>query len=564
MDESSIIRQFIVLLINATGIALIITISISRVKPVLKLIFAGMTILMFIWVDFAYFARITDISEFALLSIRIAWAITPLLFILIYSFLVHFFDVSKKYQIGTYIFYALGLIYLYLTLFTNLFIQNITYFNGNLKIVYGNYIWFFFGIVGLFTAVCFILLIRMYRRPHISKDTKKRTRYLMLGMSFFFGMNAIFNISLPVFFSIVDQYEFGDYSTIFFLAIIAYTTVRHSLFGGRVVFTTFITSYLGSFLLANTIILSRTMEQRILSAGGFLLFMPIGYLLVRSILKEIQYREQVEHMNKALEKSKQRYLNLAREQKDIIDVMGHEIRTPLTAIIQELNLHKHVTLPKKDDFLNGNVSKEELHSALEMIFETLETTDKASTQASFLVNDMLETARLDKKSFSLDYSKFDLVDVIKSSVDVMEKTLDPELATIAFHTRMQKLPIEADETRIREAVYALLSNAIKYGRDPNKQKSHIDVEVKKKGTHAYVTIQDDGIGIAQEDIAKLGKKFVRLNPYMSGNVKRPGGTGLGLFVIKGIMEHHKGEMLIESDGIGKGSRFILVIPLYKQ
>jgi signal transduction histidine kinase len=50
---------------------------------------------------------------------------------------------------------------------------------------------------------------------------------------------------------------------------------------------------------------------------------------------------------------------------------------------------------------------------------------------------------------------------------------------------------------------------------------------------------------------------------MSGNVKRPGGTGLGLFVIKGIMQHHKGEMLIESDGIGKGSTFTLVLPLKK-
>lgn len=560
MDESTIFRQFIVLLINATGIALILTINISRVRSILKYIFTGMTLLMFIWVDFAYIARVTDQTQFALSSIRIAWAITPLLFVLVFSFFVHYFEITKKYHTVSNIFYAIGLIYMYLTLYTDVFVRDIAYLNGDLQIVYGTFIWFFFGIVGLFSTICVTILLQQYKRMRVSSKKAVRVRYLLIGFAFFFGANAIFNIILPVFFTIVDQYEFGDYSTIVFLAIVAYATVQQKLFGGRVVFTTFIASYLGSFLLANAIILSKTIEQRILSTGAFLLFIPIGYLLVRSILKEITYREQLEHINTALERSEKRYHDLAREQKDIIDVMGHEIRTPLTAIVQELQLHKKITFPQKEAIVHSNLPRDKAQSLLTMIFETLEIADKASNQAILLVKNMLETARLDKKTFELEYTEFNLIEEVQSSIQVMQKTVESDTYQIHLHTHgWKKLMIRADRIRIGEAVYGLLSNALKYGKSEEK-KLIIDVDVHIQGKMVVVSVSDNGTGIAPEDIAKLGHKFVRLHNTMKGNVKRPGGTGLGLFVIKGVVEKHKGKLEIESAGLGKGAIFRLILP----
>jgi hypothetical protein len=145
----------------------------------------------------------------------------------------------------------------------------------------------------------------------------------------------------------------------------------------------------------------------------------------------------------------------------------------------------------------------------------------------------------------------------------MSKTEEKNVCEISFTNHsLASLMVNADKTRIREAVDALLSNAIKY-RDPTKAKCLINVMLSNTQNMAKIEVIDNGIGIAKEDIAKLGKKFVRLNPKTNGTLQRPGGTGLGLFVVKGIMNFHKGDFIIESPGTGKGSTFILKFPMHK-
>lgn len=266
---------------------------------------------------------------------------------------------------------------------------------------------------------------------------------------------------------------------------------------------------------------------------------------------------------KELDKNRQRLFDLATEQKDIIDVMGHEIRTPLTAIIQELNLQKVLMIPKKQDWLDNKINEEDRIKMLNLVFESFDTIDKSSAQAVQLVTDMLETARLDKQRFELDYSTFEIAHEIEASTQIMSKTVEEGVCEIEL---INKLPagfiIEADKTRVRESVDALINNAIKY-RDQHKKKCLIKVELSKVGSNIQIDIIDNGIGIAKSDIAKLGKKFVRLNPKTNDTIKRPGGTGLGLFVVKGIMDYHKGKFVITSDGVGKGSKFTLIIPIKK-
>lgn len=284
---------------------------------------------------------------------------------------------------------------------------------------------------------------------------------------------------------------------------------------------------------------------------------------LRSVLNEIKQREQLAVAYKELDKNRQRLFDLATEQKDIIDVMGHEIRTPLTAIIQELNLQKVLMIPKKQDWLDNKINEEDRIKMLNLVFESFDTIDKSSAQAVQLVTDMLETARLDKQRFELDYSTFEIAHEIEASTQIMSKTVEEGVCEIEL---INKLPagfiIEADKTRVRESVDALINNAIKY-RDQHKKKCLIKVELSKVGSNIQIDIIDNGIGIAKSDIAKLGKKFVRLNPKTNDTIKRPGGTGLGLFVVKGIMDYHKGKFVITSDGVGKGSKFTLIIPIKK-
>lgn len=280
-----------------------------------------------------------------------------------------------------------------------------------------------------------------------------------------------------------------------------------------------------------------------------------------------KFEDLIEQLEAKVKERTQQLQDLAEEQKDIIDVMGHEIRTPLTAIVQEVKLHKKYTLPKEDKLLESVKGNEELARLLPLLFDTLKTTDRASTHAVALVTDMLETARLDKNRFELNYEKFNIVTVIQESVDLMRKTVDVNghmKYDIIFEKPEKEISeVEADRTRIGQAIFALLNNAIKY-HDPEKKEVKIQVMLKIIGEDIEISFKDNGIGIAQEDIHKLGKKFLRLNPNLSSNLKRPGGTGLGLFVVKGVMQHHGGDLIIDSEGLHKGSTFTLKFPIKKK
>lgn len=270
-----------------------------------------------------------------------------------------------------------------------------------------------------------------------------------------------------------------------------------------------------------------------------------------------KFEDLISELEAKVEERTKQLRELAEEQKNIIDVMGHEIRTPLSVVNSEISLHEEITLPNLDKWLKKEMTEEEVKN----LFDSIKVIGKATAQSISLVNDMLETARIDKKRFELNYSKFDIVENVKSSVELMKKTANSEIHTLVFDSKIAKLEVEADETRITEAVQALISNSIKYGINPDTGKADITISVEEANTfeEVVITISDKGMGIKKEDIEKLGQKFVRLNPETK-NLQRPKGTGLGLFVVKNIMKYHGGELIISSDGIGKGSSFKILLP----
>ncbi len=564
MINIDIFTELLVFLINVVGITLIISIFISKVENPVKLLFSLMTGLMFIWVDFAYFARIIDDSNLALTSIKTAWIVTPILCSLIIMFTIRFIKYQNKLKKLTPFVLFLGGILGLITGFTNLIIFEITYIKGELKIIYGEAFPIYFISVFFLVVISIYILIKRLKNNKTNNKIKLRAKYMLIGIFIFFCANTIFNLGLPAFFNIVHLYEIGDYSTVIFLSIIAYAVLKHQLFGARVILNIFAITFLGAYLLTDSLLFSQNIEMRLVKILSLLLFyFPIAFTAISSNLNDIKQKNIIKKKNKALKKSKTRYEILAREQKDIIDVMGHEIRTPLTAIVQELEIHKKITFPIWNKLEKKELNNKKFQQILSLIKETLETTDKASTHTLSLVGDMLETARLEKKRFKLNYTKFDLLYVLKETIELMKKTIsDNNHININFKTQLKSLHIEADKTRIREAVIALLNNSIKY-YDPNKNKTKIKLSVIKEGDKVKIIVEDNGIGIEQKNTKKLGRKFVRLNPKLNGSLKRPGGTGLGLFVVKGIIAHHKGELIIESKGLHKGAKFTLIFPIKK-
>lgn len=565
--EYRLIETIVLTGINAMGVFLIIVILANSFKEGMYRWFVGMTLALMGWVDFAYLGYFADDTNVASLAYRLNLVFVILFFYTSYIFYIeHFLKVrNSTFRVVLTI---VSILLAVLSLFTNTIHNGVIVQDWGNEVKFGVLDPFFYIFAGVMTGVFLYYFVTKYTA--LQAEEKRKVLYFLIGTFFLIVFNIVFNILSPTLLNTAKFQHLGDYSAVAFLAFTAFAVIRRNFLNVKIALAAFLISGMSVLLLIDVIALSDNLPEQGIKVFIFVLFIGLSAVLVRSVLNEIRQREELAKVNKDLDKSRQKYFDLATEQKDIIDVMGHEIRTPLTAIIQAVRALEKYVLPKEEKIkkVAEKTKDKDLVDSLSLFFDAEKTTDKASAHAVALVTDMLETARLDKNRFELNYEEFDLLKTVEDNVELMSKTVDDASSSVSYKIEFDKpkvkeLIVNADKTRIGQAVYALLNNAIKY-RDPDKDNVKIHVSIEKKAKYVEIHIKDNGIGIASEDIAKLGKKFLRLNPKTNGGLKRPGGTGLGLFVVKGIMLHHHGELLIQSEGLTKGSTFTLKFPLEKQ
>jgi signal transduction histidine kinase len=128
--------------------------------------------------------------------------------------------------------------------------------------------------------------------------------------------------------------------------------------------------------------------------------------------------------------------------------------------------------------------------------------------------------------------------------------------SLNFHTSgdLEGLDIMADERRLKQVMFNLLSNAAKFTPDGGA----ISVEGKKQGKELIISVSDTGIGITSEEQERIFEEFYQVK---GGLKDKSPGTGLGLSVTKSIVEMHSGRIWVESEGLGNGSRFTFTLPI---
>ncbi|GEM_PF-1003727 len=530
MTFPSSLSQIIVLVINATGAALVITVITGKLRNLLKVIFAFMTVLMFIWVDLAYAARLVGEADRGLVYIRIAWSVTPMLFVLLYAFIATFLRIVHKHKF--YILFSLpvGILFLLIIPFTDLVIADIAYINGTLEIKYGSLVWFFFAQVAFYTIISFILLISQYRNKETSPEIKSRIRYLLAGLTFFFVMNAIFNIGLPVFLQVFHLYEFGDYSLIVFLTIIAYAITTNQFARIQVVTATFLASVLGSFLLLDAVMFSTNYEQTLTKSLILLLYIPFGYLLVNNVKKEIEQREQLEELTNKLK-------HMDNVKNEFISVAAHELRAPLTAIKGYLSM--------VIDGDAGSISKQ----AKEFLQDSLLSNERMIR----LVNNMLDVGRIEEGRiiYQEDYVKISEL----AKIAYAEFKLEAERKNLTLELVIQEGVVDevfVDRDRLHEVIINFLSNALKY---TDEGKVTIKLSNPNKKT-VKLEVIDTGPGISQHEQKKLFNKFYRIRSDVGKTI----GSGLGLYISKLLIQKFGGNIGVESKP-GRGSDFWFELPI---
>ena len=174
-----------------------------------------------------------------------------------------------------------------------------------------------------------------------------------------------------------------------------------------------------------------------------------------------------------------------------------------------------------------------------------------------LIEDLLNTARIESGRMEFSFAETDIDALCREVVDSLMLKAEGSGLYLKYDTPEEPLPkLMIDGPKIREVISNLVDNAVKYTPEGG-----VTVRIEHEADHVRVSVIDTGIGIPDTELPYLFAKFSRGKDLSRLNA---GGTGLGLYVAKNMVEKNGGTIRAESDGEGKGSRFILELPVKRK
>lgn len=241
-----------------------------------------------------------------------------------------------------------------------------------------------------------------------------------------------------------------------------------------------------------------------------------------------------------------------RRERDMIDIMGHELRTPITIARNAL-----LILDEEQKKTPEHVTPDQ-QKYLDMSIESIR-------REISLIETLLSATKIDASRMQLNLTKVDMLDVVNDSIEGQKELAEEKQLNVKFNPPAGPIFGFADRTRIQEVVDNFLSNAVKY-----TPKGEVTIDLWQDGDVIWTSVKDQGIGIDSEDLQSLGRKFFRAKQYVhedatqsgqNAEIVRPGGTGLGLYVTFDLIRMLGGKLYINSE-VGKGSSFTFSIPTY--
>jgi two-component system, OmpR family, phosphate regulon sensor histidine kinase PhoR len=223
--------------------------------------------------------------------------------------------------------------------------------------------------------------------------------------------------------------------------------------------------------------------------------------------------------------------------RDFVANVSHELRTPLSILRGYIE-----TLLD-----NPKTPHEELLRILRVM-------ERHSNRLELLVEDLLTLAQLESGNPDLQLGMVDLSEFLREMVRDWEKKLTTKQISIAMDIQPKLSPISADRTRLQEALYNLLDNAVKY----SPEQSEIRVSARQCDSEIELSVSDQGIGIGKEDLPRIFERFYRADKARSPD-KVPG-TGLGLAIVKHIAQLHGGRVEAKSE-VEKGTTIRVLLPV---
>ena len=252
--------------------------------------------------------------------------------------------------------------------------------------------------------------------------------------------------------------------------------------------------------------------------------------LLSAVHTALRNRRQQYEVRRLMEQLESRL----RERDKFLAILGHELRNPLTAILLSAQ-----TIHPEDP---------------ESITPQVETIERQARQLSRLVNDLLDISRVTAGKIRLKKEPMDLNRCVRHALEAMDAMFRENELTVNLDAETPELWIVGDPVRIDQILTNLLTNAVKYTR----QGGTIGIQTRPMDGVASVVIDDDGVGIAPEMLERIFDLFAQVDDTID---RSRGGMGVGLTLVRNLVELHGGSVHVHSDGVDSGSTFEFRLPL---
>lgn len=222
-------------------------------------------------------------------------------------------------------------------------------------------------------------------------------------------------------------------------------------------------------------------------------------------------------------------------QMDFLNIVSHELKTPLTPMIAYVDL----------------LLKERLGSLTEQQRDALGIIEKNTKMLKRLIWNILDMSKLESGNMKFNIQPIGLTEIVEEIIKDMETFAKAK--GIVIESKIRPLPVtKGDRERLGQVITNLLDNAIKF----TPEKGRITVETRKEGYSLIISVSDTGIGISEKQVDRIFTKFFQVDNRVA---RKYSGTGLGLTICKGIINAHGGNITVEST-LKKGSTFDIILP----
>lgn len=258
--------------------------------------------------------------------------------------------------------------------------------------------------------------------------------------------------------------------------------------------------------------------------------------IARDITQQRRLEEERERLLEAERRARSDAERVSALKDEFLSTLSHELRSPLSAILGWAQVLRY-----------GSKSPADVASGLEII-------ERNARVQSQLIDDLLDMSRINSGKMRLDVQPVMPAGVIEAAVDSVRPAADARSIHLRVIIDNKAGPISGDPARLQQIAWNLMSNAIKF----TPKGGRVEVRLQRVNSHVEFSVADNGIGIRPDFLPHLFERFRQADASAS---RRVGGLGLGLSIVKHLVELHGGTVRARSPGEGEGSTFCVELPL---